>query len=152
METTILLFTFRLEGHWFGLEAPHVQEVIRRPLVTPVPLSHPCIDGVVNLRGDIVTLLDLGRRLEMEGAPSSRRRTCVLVRTEGETVGLAVDDASDVIEVSDKDREDLPSGFPNSFRDFVTSAYKLENRIVFTLNADALVRFKNLAEGGAVEA
>jgi|GEM_PF-5215237 len=58
----------------------------------------------MNLRGDIVTLLDLGKRLEIERGVDSLRRACVLVRLEGELLGLAVDEASEMIEAAQADR------------------------------------------------
>ena len=64
--------TFYLDGHYFGIDVRKVQEVIRYQEMTRVPLAHPVVRGLINLRGQIVTAIDLRRRLELRDRPPGR--------------------------------------------------------------------------------
>src|SRR4051794_39425221 len=92
--------TFYLDGSFFGVEVQHVQEVIRYQELTRVPLASPVIRGLINLRGQIVTAIDLRRRLGLADRPAGVLPMNVVVRSEEGAVSLLVDEIGDVQEVA----------------------------------------------------
>ena len=94
--------TFYLAGHYFGLDVLKVQEIIRYQEMTRVPLSPPVVRGLINLRGQIVTAIDLRSRPELADRPADQLPVNVVVHTDDEAVSLLVDEIGDVLEVSEK--------------------------------------------------
>ncbi len=100
--------TFVLAGEEYGFEILTVHEIIGMMAVTPVPHSHPCIRGVVNLRGKVIPIVDLRRRFAM--APSESPETCIIVlNVKGLLVGIAVDAVSEVRLIADGSIEPPPA-------------------------------------------
>lgn len=95
----LLLATFHVGDGFYGLDASRVQEVIRVRRVTRVPDAAGCIRGLINLRGKIATLIDLGKKLGV-GSDSGGERRALIVEQNGELLGLLVDRVSDVVEVA----------------------------------------------------
>src|SRR5438094_9323996 len=94
--------TFYVNGHYFGLDVLKVQEIIRYQEMTRVPLAPPVVRGLINLRGQIVTAIDLRRRLELSERPADQLPMNIVVQTEDGAVSLLVDDIGDVVEVSEQ--------------------------------------------------
>ena len=74
--------TFYLDGHYFGLDVLQVQEIIRYQEMTRVPLAPPVVRGLINLRGQIVTAIDLRRRLDMKDRPDEQLPLNVVIHTD----------------------------------------------------------------------
>src|ERR671927_111898 len=100
--------TFYLDGHYFGLDVLRVQEIIRHQEMTRVPLASPVVRGLINLRGQIVTAIDLRRRLDLPDRPAGQLPVNVVVQTDDGAVSLLVDEIGDVVEVSDRQFEPPP--------------------------------------------
>src|SRR5215469_11422910 len=100
--------TFYVDGLYFGLDVLHVQEIIRYQEMTRVPLASPVVRGLINLRGQIVTALDLRRRLELSERPADQQPVNVVVHTDDGAVSLLVDEIGDVLEVEEKAFEHAP--------------------------------------------
>lgn len=134
------LCTFYLDNHLFGVDAQTVQEVIRYQEMTRVPLTSPAVSGLINLRGQIVTAIDLRKRLGMTDRPDDKLPMNVVVRGDEGAVSLLVDQIGDVIEV-DADLFELPPDtLRGSARSFVQGAYKLDARLLLLLNTDQVVQ------------
>src|SRR5206468_10604632 len=97
-----------LDGLFFGVDVLTVQEVIRYQEMTRVPLAPPVVRGLINLRGQIVTAIDLRRQLELRERPADQLPMNVVVRTDDGAVSLLVDEIGDVLEVSEKTFERPP--------------------------------------------
>src|SRR3954470_3351353 len=89
--------TFTLGEHYFGLDVLKVQEIIRSQEMTRVPLAHPVVRGLINLRGQIVTAIDLRRRLDMPDRPATMQPVNVVVQTDDGAVSLLVDEIGNVL-------------------------------------------------------
>ena len=89
--------TFYLDGHYFGVDVLKVQEVIRYQEMTRVPLAPPVVRGLINLRGQIVTAIDLRRRLDLPDRPADQLPVNVVVQTDDGAVSLLVDEIGDVL-------------------------------------------------------
>jgi purine-binding chemotaxis protein CheW len=135
-----LYCTFYLGPHYFGLDVLKVQEIIRVQAMTRVPLAPPVVRGLINLRGQIVTALDLRRRLEMPDRPADREPVNVIVQTGVSAVSLLVDEIGDVENVSSNDFEPPPETLRGVGRDLIRGAYKLHGRLLLVLDADEIVK------------
>ncbi len=136
--------TFYLAGHYFGLDVLKVQEIIRYQEMTRVPLSPPVVRGLINLRGQIVTAIDLRLRLELADRPADQLPVNVVVHTDDGAVSLLVDEIGDVLEVSEKMFERPPETLKGTARELIRGAYKLEDRLLLILDTERTV---NLAAG-----
>jgi purine-binding chemotaxis protein CheW len=143
METlseSLQLCTLTLDRHWFGIEVTQIQEILRWQQLTPVPLAPPVVRGLMNLRGQIVTALDLRRRLELPERAADAEPTNVVVRTEGGVVSLIADAVGDVIEVPRASVERPPETLRGTVRDLTRGACKLRDRLLLVLDVAAVVR------------
>ncbi len=140
MIATKQLCTFKLGSHLFGVDAQSVQEVIRYQEMTKVPMAPPAISGLINLRGQIVTALDLRFRLGFGKLEGDRKPMNVVVRSDDGAVSLLVDQIGDVIEVDDRNFEEPPDTLSGAARDLILGAYKLEGQLLLLLDCDEAVR------------
>jgi purine-binding chemotaxis protein CheW len=135
--------TFFVDGHCCGLDVRRVQEIIRYQEMTRVPLAPPVVRGLINLRGQIVTAIDLRRRLELRDRPDGELPVNVVVQTDDGAVSLLVDEIGDVLDVDEELFERLPDTLKGPVRELIRGAYKLTDRLLLLLDTDALV---NLSE------
>ena len=120
---------------FFGVDVVHVQEVLRFQQMTPVPQAPEVIEGLINLRGQIVTAIDLRRRFEFPALPQGQCPMNVVVRSEDGAVSLLVDEIGDVIEVDAESFERPPETLGNDARELIRGAYKLKGRLLLVLDA-----------------
>lgn len=132
------LCTFCVEDLTFGIDVLHVQEVIRYLDLTEVPLAPSAIVGLINLRGEIVTAIDMRRRLELGENVSGETPVNVVLRQSESTVSLLVDTIGDVVEVDQGGLEPPPETLDPLTRSIVRSVYKLEGHLLLLLDADAI--------------
>jgi len=134
MTTAHQYCTFYLEGLFFGVEVQQVQEVIRYQELTRVPLASQMISGLINLRGQIVTAIDLRRRLGLANRPADKLPMNVVVRSDEGAVSLLVAEIGDVIEVQADKFEPPPETLRGSMRQLIAGAFKLDNQLLLVLN------------------
>jgi purine-binding chemotaxis protein CheW len=133
------LCTFLLDGLLFGIPVLRVQEVIRFQEMTPVPLSPSVVSGLINLRGQIVTAIDLRRRLDLPPRPAGELPMNVVIQTPEGATSLLVDEIGDVIEAPDEALEAPPETMPASVRGLVRGVHKLRSRLLLLLDAERAV-------------
>lgn len=126
--------TFYLGKLFFGVEVENVQEVFKYQEMTRVPLAPSVVRGLINLRGQIITAIDLRDRLGMEGLPEGQMPMNVVVRTEEGVVSLLVDEIADVLEVSEDNFERPPDTIDEITRELVLGVYKLEDKLLLILD------------------
>lgn len=131
--------TFLLDGHLFGVEVETVQEVIRYQETTRVPLASGSIGGLINLRGQVITALDLRHRLGMPERPDGQLPMNVVVRTEDGAVSLLVDQIGEVIETDAAHFESPPDTVTAQARDLIRGAYKLDRALLLALDVPRTV-------------
>jgi len=139
MSATHQYCTFHLGDQYFGLDVLKVQEIVRHQPLTKVPLAHDMVRGLINLRGQIVTAIDLRRRLDMPEAADDRQPVNVVVQTDDGAVSLLVDEIGDVLEVSEEGFERPPETLQGSSRDLIRGAYKLDGMLLVILDPDLIV-------------
>ena len=131
--------TFYLDGHFFGVGVETVQEVFRYQEMTHIPLAPPEIRGLINLRGQVITAIDLRQRLKMDKLPEGQLPMNVVVSTGDSVVSLLVDEIGDVLEVPDNVYERPPETIPEEVRKLVHGVYKLEGKLLLILDAEKAV-------------
>jgi purine-binding chemotaxis protein CheW len=133
------LCTFVLGGLFFGIEVEQVQEVIRYQQMTVVPLATSVIGGLINLRGQIVTAVDLRLRLSLPPRPSDALPMNVVIRTDDGPLSLLVDEIGDVVGVEDKSFEPVPDTLTGVDRELIRGVYKLQQNLLLMLDTGRAV-------------
>ncbi|PZQ17116.1 MAG: chemotaxis protein CheW [Ancylobacter novellus] len=120
----------------FGIAIGRVREVFAPERLTRIPLSPPEIAGVLNLRGRIVTAIDMRSQLGMPAAPEGLRSMAIGVDHRSEAFALLVDRPGDVVELDAAGREPPPSTLDPRWAGLVTGVHRLENRLLLILDVD----------------
>lgn len=128
--------TFTVDGLFFGIDVLRVQEILRYQEMTRVPLAPAVAAGLINLRGQIVTAIDMRRRMELPERPAGVLPLNIVVRSEDGPVSLLVDEIGDVLEVDASSAEEPPENVPRAARDLIGQIYKLKDRLLLILNPD----------------
>ncbi|AFY33869.1 chemotaxis protein CheW [Calothrix sp. PCC 7507] len=139
--------TFFLKGVYFGIDVRHVQEVIRPQTITRIPLAPPDICGLINLRGQIITVIDLQRRLEMSEPQTQSNIKLVdeaqgfniIVSFEDEVVSLLVDNVGDVLEFPENTFQLPPTTLKGKMRLMLAGAYPLPDGFLLVLDAEKIL-------------
>lgn len=139
MSTVNQYCTFHVDGLFFGVDVLRVQEVIRYQEMTRVPLASHVVSGLINLRGQIVTAIDLRRRLELNERTAEQLPMNVVVRTDDGAVSLLVDDIGDVLEVDESTYERPPETLTGVARQLVRGVYKLKDRLLLIIDTEQTV-------------
>ena len=139
--------TFLVDGHCFGIDVLKVQEIIRHQEMTSVPLAPAVVRGLINLRGQIVTAIDLRRRLELSERPAGELPINVVVQTGDGAVSLLVDEIGDVVEVPESAFESPPETLRGMGRELIRGVYKLDDRLLLVLDAERTVNVTGAGRG-----
>ncbi len=131
--------TFYIQGLLFGVEVETVQEVIQHQEMTGVPLAPEVVAGLINLRGQIVTAIDLRRRLGVCDRQTDALPMNVVVRTGDGAVSLLVDEIGDVVEVEQRDFEEAPDTLACTSRELIRGVYKLKKELLLILDTQRSV-------------
>ncbi len=130
------LCTFYLDAWFFGMDVQTVREVLLHQELTPVPLAPDEVRGVINLRGQIVTAIDLRRRLDMKEREADASPVNVVVETGDELISFLVDKIGEVIEVDVEQFEHPPDTLKGIARDLILGAYKLPEQLLLVLDLE----------------
>ncbi|MEA5550443.1 chemotaxis protein CheW [Anabaena cylindrica UHCC 0172] len=139
--------TFFLKGVFFGIDVLHVQEVIRPQAITRIPLAPPDICGLINLRGQIITVIDLQCRLEMSEPQTQLNIKLVdepqgfniILHFEDEVVSLLVDNVGDVLEFPQNTFQLPPTTLKGKMRGMLAGAYPLPDGFLLVLDAKKIL-------------
>lgn len=131
--------TFFVDSMLFGIRVEEVQEIIRFQNMTPVPLAPESVRGLINLRGQIITAIDLRTRLGLPARESEKPPMNVVVRTPDGAVSLLVDRIGDVLEVAAPQFEETPETVATVTREVVQGVFKLDGQLLLVLNAERAV-------------
>jgi purine-binding chemotaxis protein CheW len=133
-DSTRLLTTFVVDGIRLGVDALEVQEVLRFQAMTLVPLAPGEVRGLINLRGQVVTAIDLRRRLRRPDREPGVLPMNVVVRTDDGPVSLLVDEIGDVIDVPVDSLEENPETVSDLERELVLGVHKLDGQLLMVLD------------------
>jgi purine-binding chemotaxis protein CheW len=135
--------TFTLGGETYAVEILRVKEIIEYTSVTDVPMMAPSVRGVINLRGMVVTVIDLAVRFGRAPATIGKRTAIVILELAdgdgSQVIGLLVDAVNAVVEIGAADMEPPPSFGTGISRDFIAGMGKVNGRFVIVLQAASVV-------------
>ena len=131
--------TFVVEDLFFGVDVLRVQEVLRYQDMTAVPRSDGTIEGLINLRGQIVTALDMRRRLGLAHRTEGQTPMNVVLQSDDGAVSLLVDDIGDVIAVDPEAFEPPPATLEPAASEMLEGVYKLDDRLLLVLASEQLL-------------
>jgi purine-binding chemotaxis protein CheW len=134
MAVTQQFCTFYVHDLLFGIELQNVQEVIRHLEMTRIPLAPDAVRGLMNLRGQIVTAIDLSCRLELAPRFSDSLPMNVVVRSEDGAVSLLVDKIGDVVDVDEATFEPAPETLRGPVRNMILGVHRLKNQLMLVLD------------------
>ncbi len=138
-QTNGQLSTFFVADLFFGVDVLRVQEVLRFQQMTHVPQAPEVIEGLINLRGQIVTAIDLRRRLGLPPRTGDQVPTNMVIRTDDGAVSLLVDEIGDVLDVDAATYERPPENLDPAAREIIHGVYKLKDRLLLVLDTERTV-------------
>lgn len=130
------LCTFFVADRFFGVDVTRVQEVIRHQEMTRVPLASAVISGLINLRGQIVTAIEMRARLGLPPRDAAHLPMNVIVRTADGPVSLLADEIGDVLEVGEDTLEPVPETMHPAARDLISGVHKLDGALLLVLDTE----------------
>jgi purine-binding chemotaxis protein CheW len=149
MADVLQLVSFNLGSEEFAVDIAAVQEIVRMPEITQVPRSAEFVEGVVNLRGKIIPVVDLRKRFSLAVSPSTKSTRIIIVTIGGRTVGMIVDGVSEVLRLGADAVEAAPELVTNTIdASFLRGIAKLEGRLLILLDLDLIL---NQEEARALE-
>ena len=134
MEKDLQIVGLRVGGETFGIPISQVREIVRVPQITAVPNAPEIVEGVMNLRGRIVPIVDLRKRFRETDIQPNKKNRVVIVEMDGRLVGLTVNAASEVLKIPPSQVEPPQSFFSDSEIDYVSGIAKLNGRLVILID------------------
>lgn len=128
------LVTFTLDDRTYGVGVGAVQEVLRGLPRTRIPLAPRTLAGLINLRGQVLSAVDLRERLELPTRQEDAEPMLVVIRVAGEPVALLVDSIGSVVDVDETQFEPPPDTLTGRSRELILGAYKLDSRLLLALD------------------
>lgn len=133
------LCTFKLGRLFLGVPVQDVQEVIRYQEMTRIALAPPAVRGLINLRGQIVTAIDMRTRLSLPPRASGELPMNVVLTPDHGSVSLLVDDIGDVLDLDDRKLEAIPSTVDPAYHDLIRGVYKLDGQLLLLLDPNRAI-------------
>jgi purine-binding chemotaxis protein CheW len=131
--------TFFVADMYFGVDVLQVQEVLRAQQMSPVPQAPDVIEGLINLRGQIVTAIDMRRQLLLPPRAGGQAPMNMVVRTADGAVSLLVDEIGDVVTMDAANCERAPENLDPTARELIRGVYKLKDRLLLILDTERAV-------------
>ena len=138
-ENVVEYVTATVGGQLFGLPISRVQDVFAPDRLTRVPLAPPEIAGLLNLRGRIVTAIDMRRRLGLDALAADAPRMAVGVECKGESYGLLIDAIGEVLKLSASGREDNPVNLDPGLARVSAGVHRLDGKLLVVLDVDRVL-------------
>jgi purine-binding chemotaxis protein CheW len=131
--------TAMIGGQLFGLPISRVQDVFVPERLTKVPLAGPDIAGLLNLRGRIITVIDMRRRLELTARPVGRKQMAIGVEHKGESHGLLIDEIGEVLKLPAASREANPVNLDERLASVSAGVHRLDGRLLVVLDVERIL-------------
>jgi len=143
---------FQVGRETYGVAIASLHEIVRVPEITAVPDAPEYMEGVINLRGKIVSIIDLRKRFGEKEINRNKKNRILVAEVEGKLVGLVVDAASEVLKMPAGDIEDPPNVFEEGELNYVTGVGKLKDRLIILIELTKILQKGELRRLGEVAA
>lgn len=137
--STTRMVTFTLDGRLYGVDVDAVQEVLRGQTRTRIPLAPGTLAGLINLRGQVLSAIELRVQLGLPDRDAETEPMLVVIRVDGEPVALLVDTIGSVVDVDSDQFESPPDTLSGTSREMLLGAYKLDDQLLLALDVDRAV-------------
>ena len=134
------LVGFRIGEETFGVPIALVHEIVRVPEITAVPEAPDCVEGVINLRGKIISVVDLRKRFGEKVIRPSKKNRILVAEVGDKRVGLIVDSASEVLKIAPDQVETPPNVFEDGELNYVTGVGKLKGRLIILIDLNKVLQ------------
>lgn len=149
MNKSGLYATFRIDRSFYGVPIEEVQEVLFSQPLSEVPLAPPAVAGLLNLRGRIVTVIDLKRLLH--GAPAQDEAMNMVMRYDNDEVSLLIDRIGDVMRVDEAAVESAPPTLQGLGREFIRGVFPLQDELLLLLDTQRMLDDERCQQGAPGE-
>jgi purine-binding chemotaxis protein CheW len=139
MEKDLQVVGFRIGNETFGVRIASVREIVRVPEITSVPSAPETVEGVINLRGKIIPVMDLRKRFGHVDIQPDKKNRILVVELQNKLIGLIVNAASEVLKIPPSDIEAPGSVFAEGESSYVTGVGKLKGRLIILLDVSKLL-------------
>jgi purine-binding chemotaxis protein CheW len=139
MSRELHIVGFQVGRETYGVPITSLHEIVRVPEITAVPDAPEYMEGVINLRGKIVSVIDLRKRLGEKKISGSRRNRILVIEHKGRLAGLIVDSASEVLKIPASDVEESPTSLQEGGANCVTGLGKYQGRLIVLLDMSKLL-------------
>jgi purine-binding chemotaxis protein CheW len=139
------LISFTVGAEEYGLELLRVKEVIRMRQITWLPKAPSCVKGIINLRGDVIPIIDLRERFGLQAQNQTAMTRVIVVEVEGHLVGMVVDSASQVVRVPADQFDPPPPLMGQGSRDFITAVGKVDDKLVIMIDVDRILSIEEMS-------
>jgi purine-binding chemotaxis protein CheW len=136
----IHIATFEVNRSIFGIDISHIQEIDRKNEITPVPQASETVKGVMNLRGNIVTVLDIGKCLGLKPDPANVQTHQIIIGMENEVVGLMVSAIGNIYTVDRVDIEKPPANLCSVNKSHFSGVFKTKDQIIGVLDIHCVLK------------
>jgi purine-binding chemotaxis protein CheW len=141
MNRELHIVGFQVGRETYGVSITSLHEIVRVPEITAVPDAPEYMEGVINLRGKIVSVIDLRKRLGEKKVSGNRRNRILVIEHNGRLAGLIVDSASEVLKIPASDVEQSPTSLQEGGSNCVTGLAKCKGRLIVLLDMSKLMDF-----------
>ncbi len=131
---------FRIGKETFGVPIALVHEIVRVPEITAVPEAPSCVEGVINLRGRIISVVDLRKRFGEREIARNKKNRILVAEVEGKLVGLVVDAASEVLKIPAAEIDKPPQVYEENELNYVTGVGKLNGRLIILVDLSRILK------------
>jgi purine-binding chemotaxis protein CheW len=139
MEKDLQIVGFRIGNETYGVRIGAVREIVRVPEITAVPSAPDSVEGVINLRGKIIPVMDLRKRFGLTEITSDKKNRILVVELDNKLLGLIVNSASEVLKIPPSEIEAPGSVFADGESGYVTGVGKLKGRLIILLDISKLL-------------
>ncbi|MBI5417723.1 chemotaxis protein CheW [Candidatus Poribacteria bacterium] len=143
----VQLVIFRLDDEEFGLDISQVREIIRMQEVTSIPKSLDFIEGVINLRGQIIAVMDLAKRFGLAVSKRTKMSRIIVVEIKDNIVGFIVDEVPEVLRIAENNIDPTPKMISSRIHtDFIKGVGKLDSRLIIILSVDNILNNEEIKQ------
>lgn len=140
------LISFTVGAEEYGLELLRVKEVIRMRQITWLPNAPACVKGIINLRGDVIPIVDLRERFGLQAQEQTAMTRVIVVEVEGRPVGIVVDSASQVVRIPADQFDPPPPVMGVRAQDFITAVGKTGDTLVIMIDVDRILSTQEMGQ------
>ena len=131
--------TFSIDNLYFGFLTAEVVELTKGLDITPVPLGPKAVSGFINLRGQIVSAIDMRTRLGLSPGVFNENTISIFFKYQGTLFGLLVDEVNDILELDQSTFENPPSNLPSAAQDLIVGVHELPQKLLLILDPNRII-------------